>query len=118
MAWRPERGMKMAGAIPCTWMFDGSAPIFIGKTSCEAVEFHRGCLGGIAEPTFRGFSFFGKSYEEIQGWLAARDPDLMYASGGFHSETFGVGIYAPVDSVESLIVFRKGYYDPIVKTFE
>lgn len=79
---------------------------------CEAIE-----LFPPAEPTFRGRSLLGQPYREVREWALRLDPLLQEDGASFHSEVLGFGVYAPAAKknpdgpVESVIVFRRGYYD-------
>lgn len=58
-----------------------------------------------------------RPYEEVAGWLAARDPELDVGDpAGPTSHLLGVGLYAPDAEVaprrpaEAFIVFVRGYH--------
>jgi hypothetical protein len=62
-------------------------------------------------------TLFNVSYESAEEQIAEWDDKLEKTNTGFTSYKFGVGAYAPNkddspnEMIESVIVFRKGYYD-------
>lgn len=61
-------------------------------------------------------SFFDKKYIDVEIAFRNIDSDIEIDEVGFNSNKFGIGVYAPnkddSDSeIESVIIFRKGYYD-------
>lgn len=70
-----------------------------------------------ARPTFQGMSILEKSFRELKTWFQEKDPQLQADDSGLTSFLLGVGVYAPLSEedpdqpIESMIVFREGYYD-------
>ena len=108
-----ELFMKGPTSISPTDAFDslGIHVHYDFQDRCEAVELWR------SDPTFRGRQLLKLPFTVIKSWLREIDHDLRADSSGLTSLTFGFGLYAPlaVDDdqslVESVIVFRRGYYD-------
>ena len=78
---------------------------------CEAIEFNNN-----ANLKFKDISFFDKKYIDVEIAFRNIDSDIEIDEVGFNSNKFGIGVYAPnkddSDSeIESVIIFRKGYYD-------
>lgn len=79
---------------------------------CEAIEF-----AVPSNPTFSNTSMLGKPFKSIKDLFDTLDDNLILEDAGFTSNKYGIGVYAPHlksdinDLIESVIVFRKGYYD-------
>ena len=79
---------------------------------CEAIEFYKP-----ASIIFRGKNLLGRSYSEVKDFVSEVDDELLLDDTGFTSLKFGFGVYAPfaenepLEPVEGVIVFEKGYYD-------
>lgn len=74
---------------------------------CDSVEFF-----GDANVKFKETSPFSLSCAELRKLLAPVEDN----DSGFTSFEYGIGVYAPYeedepDKVESIIAFKKGYYD-------
>lgn len=70
-----------------------------------------------ANPTLFTIKLLNLSYELVEEQLAEWDDELEITTTGFTSYKFGIGAYAPGkdnvlnETIESVIVFKKGYYD-------
>jgi len=79
---------------------------------CEAVE-----VAAPSVPVLLGQHLVGRPFNRVREWFEKNDPGTAVDSAGLTSPKFGVGIYAPsalkdpADPVESVMVFREGYYD-------
>jgi hypothetical protein len=79
---------------------------------CEAVEVFKP-----SDAIFLERRFMGQSFLEIYEWAKTIDPKLDTDDCGFTSFLHGFGIFAsgaskaPLDPVEGIIAFQKGYYD-------
>lgn len=79
---------------------------------CEAIEMVRP-----ANPILFTVKLLTLPYESIEEQIAEWDDKLEKTYTGFTSYKFGVGAYAPNrddspnETIESVIVFKKGYYD-------
>jgi hypothetical protein len=79
---------------------------------CEAIE-----LFDPADPTLDGERPIGRPFVELLEWFRSRDSKIETDDAGLTSRRLGVGLYAPAaqkapeESVEGVIVFRRGYYD-------
>jgi hypothetical protein len=79
---------------------------------CEAVE-----CASPAKPILSGISLMEMSMGELKLWFEQHDKAVDIEFEGLMSYAFGVGIWHPVgfdepeETPESVIVFRKGYYD-------
>ncbi|MCM0649712.1 hypothetical protein NBE98_15195 [Clostridium swellfunianum] len=79
---------------------------------CEAIE-----LFEPANVVFDNFTMTEQSYEKVRRFFESIDDSLDFNDAGFTSYKFGVGVFAPYaleepkEPIESIIVFRKGYYD-------
>jgi|GEM_PF-644193 len=79
---------------------------------CEAIEFT-----SPATVRFQGKNLIEEPYAEIRDFVKEHDPDLECDLDGFTSCKFGFGVYAsvacidPMEPIEAVIVFEKGYYD-------
>ncbi len=74
---------------------------------CEAIEFFE-----LADIILNGKAIFTGTYDEICGLF----DDIEEDNTGFTEYKYGIGVYAPdkdetVCYPESVIVFKKGYYD-------
>jgi hypothetical protein len=82
------------------------------KLLCEAVE-----LVQPANPTLFTVKLLNIPYESAEEQIGEWDEELEIRNTGFTSYKFGVGAYAPnkdeypYEAIESVIVFKKGYYD-------
>lgn len=78
----------------------------------EALE-----MAAPATPTFDGENLLALPYDKLLKHVARHDPDLETDDAGFTAPNVGIGAYAPEAAEhpkkkpESIIVFRKGYYD-------
>ena len=78
----------------------------------EAIEFFEN-----VELIFNSNNLIGLPYNEAKEIFNSIDSDLHQDDYGFTSFKFGVGAYTPNaktepnEPIESVIVFRKGYYD-------
>jgi len=79
---------------------------------CEAVE-----MFSPASPTFRGYRLIGIPFSQLATYFRQEDQSTEIDAGGLTSQLLGVGLYVPFlkesqdSSVESVIVFEKGYYN-------
>ncbi len=79
---------------------------------CEAIE-----LASPAAPALHGRPLVGIPFSEVRDWLSSLDETLELEDEGLTASGLGIGVYAPdalEDSnapVESVIVFRRNYYD-------
>lgn len=79
---------------------------------CEAIE-----LFETTTVIFDNFIMTKQSYEKVRGFFESIDDSLDFNDAGFTSYKFGVGVFAPYaldepeEPIESIVVFRKGYYD-------
>lgn len=79
---------------------------------CEAIEFIKP-----SKISFNGIMLLEKSFDELKKFFMSLDENIEYEETGLTSYKFGIGIYAPfaisepLELVESIIVFEKGYYD-------
>ncbi|TFF33955.1 hypothetical protein [Mucilaginibacter psychrotolerans] len=79
---------------------------------CEAIE-----IVQPAKPTLFSVKLLEVSYESVEEQIKEWDEKLEITKTGFTSYKFGIGAYAPDkyefpnEVVESIIVFRKRYYD-------
>lgn len=80
--------------------------------ACEAVE-----MASPAVPTLQGRELLSVPYQELRDWVLKLDPAVEMDGAGLISRALGVGFYAPAaveapeEFVESVIAFRRGYYD-------
>ncbi|QAA31082.1 hypothetical protein [Clostridium manihotivorum] len=79
---------------------------------CEAVE-----LFEPAEVSFNEFEILGVSYNLVEEFFRKLDNSIDINDAGFTSYKYGIGIFAPYaidepeEPVESVIVFKQGYYE-------
>lgn len=78
---------------------------------CEAIEFNSN-----ADVIFNNILFFGKKYIDVENAFKSIDSNIIIDGVGFNSNKFGIGVYAPnkddiASEIESVIIFRQGYYD-------
>ena len=78
---------------------------------CDAIEFNSN-----ADVIFKNISFFGVKYVDVENAFRNIDSDIGIDEVGFNSNKFGIGVYAPNKDdndaeIESVIIFRQGYYD-------
>ncbi len=78
----------------------------------EAIEF-----APAVQPRLGGTELFGLNFKECSAYLAQLDEDVELEEDGAVAYRVGVSIYAPLAKddeaapVESVLVFRAGYYD-------
>lgn len=78
---------------------------------CVAVEFFEP-----SEINFNDLIIIGSPYDKIRDEFARIDESIDYNDAGFTSFKYGIGIFAPFakkkpkDPVESVIIFKEGYY--------
>ena len=73
---------------------------------CEAVEFFNDVAIIYDESNISN-----SSYGDIKNFLSEKDSALEIDDDGIVSKNCGISVYAPDKTVESILVFRKGYYD-------
>jgi hypothetical protein len=73
---------------------------------CEAIEFFRP-----ANPVLFGRVLIDKPINEVIKYFQEMDEKIIIDGDGFTSNKLGIGIYAPYETVEGVIVFEKGYYE-------
>lgn len=79
---------------------------------CEAVE-----CASPAKPILSGVSLMEMPMAQLRVWFEKSDGDVEIDFEGLTSYKFGVGIWHPAgfdepeETPETVIVFRKGYYD-------
>lgn len=106
-----HRGKEKPGDFfPTLWFFvDYRAP-----GVCDFVEF---ALESPIAPTFHNQNFLGQPYRLARAWFEAHDPELETNGAGLISKRSGIALYAPAaeeepdETVESVAIFEKGYYD-------
>lgn len=79
----------------------------------EAIEFEKE-----AKVVFKQRVLFEMSPQEILDWIVELDENITIEEDGFTSEKFGIGGYLGAginnpdeESLDSIIIFKKGYYD-------
>lgn len=79
---------------------------------CEAIE-----MNSPSNPTYLEKNMIGISFAEIKKIIEIQDEEIEVDETGLLSFKLGIGLYAPNleepenDFVESVIVFKNGYYD-------
>jgi hypothetical protein len=74
-------------------------------------------LGSPEEPTYQGQRLLHRPFVDLRRWLETMDPTLQVDGAGAISRRRGISIYAPAalkdpnDPVETVMIFRRGYYD-------
>lgn len=82
------------------------------EDKCEAIEFFE-----TATIIFKGQLLIGEPYSNIKKTFKVIDKTIKFDETGFTSIKYGFGVYAPFaedepnESVESVILFERGYYD-------
>ncbi len=80
--------------------------------NCEAIEFY-----APSRVMLKSRNLLGVPYSEVKYLVSELDENLDEDSAGFSSHLLGVAVYAPSceeypdDPTESVLVFKKGYYD-------
>lgn len=77
---------------------------------CEAVEFNNNAILFLNE-----INLFEESYQKIEQLIKKADLEIEIDDVGFTSNKLGIGVYAPFKYetnaiIESIIIFRRGYY--------
>jgi hypothetical protein len=68
-----------------------------------------------AVPMYRNVKLLDGSLEEVTAKLAAAGVRLCDdRDGGFIADEHGFVLYAPVERIETVAVFRRGYYDEFI----
>ncbi len=82
------------------------------ENNAEAFE-----LSAPYNPKLENYPFISKPFSEARVWLESHDSDMEFDGASLISRKLGIGIFAssaekaPEEPVESIIVFRKNYYD-------
>lgn len=82
------------------------------EDKCEAIE-----LFNNSNPTFMGNSFFEEPVSNVVEWFKKNDDTIVIDDVSITSNRFGIGLYASAgiqakdSTLDSIIVFAKGYYD-------
>lgn len=77
------------------------------ENNCEAVEFSVNATIIVYSDTF----LTDLNFEEAKKFLQARDEKIEISTDNITSKALGIAVYAPNGEVESLLFFRKGYFD-------
>ena len=91
---------------------DGIYVYYDPNDLCEAIEF-----SGPANPTLFSARLIGQPLDGVLAYLKKYDSTVSVDESGATAYAIGVGVYAPAVTkesgcvVESVIVFRRGYYD-------
>lgn len=106
---KPRKFKKGPLAIKETDKYDSFFVYYDKDGKCEAIEFYNNAR-------FMGISFFDVKYSDVEVAFRNIDSNIKIDEVGFTSNKFGIGVYAPNKddndaNVESVIIFRKGYYD-------
>lgn len=105
---KPSDSPVPSDFFPTQWMivhYDGTEAV-------EAIEVTKR-----DDVMFMGRPLIDAPFEDVLKWIRSIDPRVEVEEAGFTSYRFGVGVYAPhsgktpSDRIESVIVFRPGYYD-------
>lgn len=109
MKTKPRKLKKGPFAINETDRYDGFFVYYDKDGKCEAIEFY-------SNAKFKDVSFFDEKYCDVEAQFRNIDSDIKIDEVGFTSKKFGIGVYAPNKDendaeVESVIIFRQGYYD-------
>jgi len=64
-----------------------------------------------AEPIFQGINLFDPNYKKTIKKLQNSGYIMQQDKVGCESYDLGVGFYMPIDKLEAVCFFRKGYYD-------
>lgn len=112
---RPCKSFKRTSESvhPCDFFQDEGVFVYYQADGrVEAVEFARP-----AEPSFDGTDLLSIPFPQLMALLQGRDDSMEIDATECTSKAVGIGAYAPEAEespekpAESVIVFRKGYYD-------
>jgi hypothetical protein len=112
---RPYKSFKRTpqSAHPCDFFQDeGIFVYYEADGKAEAVEFAQP-----AEPIFEGTNLLSIPFSELAALIQLRDRATEVETTELTSKAIGIGAYAPEAEespekpAESVIVFKKGYYD-------
>jgi hypothetical protein len=112
MGSKPDKFKKSLDDVYDTEKFACFFAYYKSPGICEAIEFF-----GEADVIFNGESMIGRPYADVEAMFKKVDNVLELDGAGLTSYKYGVGIYAsaakkePLEPVEAVIVFEKGYYD-------
>lgn len=76
---------------------------------CEAIEFSL-----FNDLFLNDLKISDYSYNDLENWFTGEDENIEIDETGFLSFKYGIGAYAAdksSDKIDSIIVFKKGYYD-------
>lgn len=100
-------------AFPCDYFpSEGAFFYYDASGHLEAIEF-----AAPAKPTVAGVELINLSFEQAVARLTALDKNIEAETDGAIAYQLGVSIYAPLAKdnggapVESVLAFRKGYYN-------
>ncbi|MBE1162757.1 ABC transporter ATP-binding protein [Dyella acidiphila] len=105
---------RTASAVfPCDHFSEaGVFAYYDANGALEALE-----LAEPAAPTFDGVNLLGLSFESVLALLESKDASVSKEADGAISLALGVSVYAPqalkdpTANCESVVVFKRGYYD-------
>jgi len=106
--------LKSPDSLLPTDSFDGEGVHVYYKApgQVEAIE--------MAHPSavvWQGTNLIGQKFEDVRRWIELVDPEAVIDDSGLTSYKLGFGVFAPGSGkdpslrVESVIIFREGYYD-------
>ena len=107
---KPRKLLKQINDEYETDAYDDFYVYYDEAGKCEAVEFNSD-----SKLIFDQTNIFEKNYQDIENFIGSIDSNLEIDEVGFTSYKFGIGVYAPYKSelnskIESVIIFKRGYY--------
>lgn len=106
----PREFKKSKFSKNTTDAFEGFHAFYTQDDKLEAIEFFNNDVGVLLNDD----NLFDYKLSDLKKMLADNDPDMKVEDGGFISFKYGVAVSnasSPTDEIESILTFRKGYYD-------
>lgn len=108
---KPKKFMKTKFDVFITDEYGDFYVYYDADGSCEAIEFF-----SLKQVQFKDICFGELNYQQIEEKMREIDSSLDIDECGFTSYAYGIGVYAPYKYeenavVESVIIFKNGYYD-------
>lgn len=103
---KPQKTIKKThGSDPSDYFFTPGISCHYGAKGLEAIEFFS------PEPAmFDGTNLLEKTEASAEKWLETKDPEAQIDPPSLISEKLGISFYVEDGHVETVLVFRRGYY--------
>ncbi len=66
-----------------------------------------------ASVSYSDVEFFKDEFSVVLKKMDKKVPGINFEDGGYNFESLGIAIYSPIGKVESVSLYRTGYYDDL-----